>query len=202
MAKRPNPIKDRTGSIDLLELVFVLPIFVLLFYGFFEVWKLVSVRQSLGAATYHAARCRSLYHDPDRPDDDDPTIDDDGYRCEWTLLKELESNSFIDEEDLWGVQIRYRNARGDVICIVTAREMNSPDVRNVCLNGPTSLACGERFDAEAALYVPWPVFATVLSSEGDADPRNLTLVARHRSFIECDPTWQPTPTPTPEPPTP
>jgi len=197
---RPNLIKDRKGSVDLIQLALVLPIFVILLYGFFEVWKIVSVRQSLGAATYHAARCRSLYSDPDRPTGDAPTIDDDGYRCEWGLLKELENNSFIDEEDLWGVEIRYRNAVGDVICVVTAREMNSPKLENICLNGPTSLACGERFDAEAALFLPWPIFSTILSSGGSGEPRSASLTARHRSFIECDPSWQPTPTPTPPPP--
>ena len=186
MINKPDLIRDRKGSVDLIQLVLALPIFILIFYGFFEVWKIVSVRQSLGAATYHAARCRSLY--PGRPIGGGTSLDEDGYRCEWGLLKELVNNSFVEEEDLWGVQIRYRNKNGNVICVVTPGQI-AQDAVNVCPNGPTSLACNEKFDAEAALFLPWSISVPGLPSRG------MTLVARHRSFIECDPNWQPTPLP-------
>ena len=195
MMSGQNLIKDRKGSVDLIQLVLVLPIFVLLSYGFFEAWKIVSVRQSLGMATYHAARCRSLYNDrranyPDRFSDDPDSLDDDRFRCEWGLLHELVNNAFIDEEDLWGVQIRYRNANGDVVCVVTASQIAN-GAENVCPNSPMTFACDQKFDVEAALVLPWPIIVPGLPS------RDMTFVSRHRSYIECPPTWQPTPIPIP-----
>lgn len=56
-------MRDRRGSADLIQFVLILPIFVLIFYGFFEVWRLVSVKQSLHAGTYQAARYLSVNND-------------------------------------------------------------------------------------------------------------------------------------------
>ncbi len=156
-------MRDRRGSTDLLQFVLILPIFVLLFYGSFEVWKIVSVKQSLEAATYQAVRCLSIYHHGD----------EDRYRCERVLLMELVNNNLIDEDDLADLRIRYYDAWG--------REIEDP----------TAVPCDEIFSLEAELPLPWSTFIPGLPS------RNPTLVARHRSYIECGPRWAPTPTPTP-----
>jgi hypothetical protein len=52
-------IKDRRGSTTVQALLFV-AIFVAIVYMTFEVWKVVSIRQSLHGATYQAAKFISL----------------------------------------------------------------------------------------------------------------------------------------------
>jgi len=56
-------MRDRRGSADLIQFVLIVPIFVLIFYGLFEVWKLVSVKGSLRVGTYQAARYLSVNND-------------------------------------------------------------------------------------------------------------------------------------------
>ncbi|MGD9001362.1 MAG: pilus assembly protein [Anaerolineae bacterium] len=178
----------------MLQFVLILPIFVLLLYGSFEVWKIVSVKQSLGAATYQAARCRSVYNECNGVSD----ITDDDFNCERVLLHELADNSFIDWEDLTGVEIRYRDELGNVICVVAVDQSLTP-YRLGCPQDPAALNRNDLFSAEAELFLPWPVLIPGLSSDGSGGARSLTLVARHRSYIECGPRWSPTPTPTPTP---
>jgi hypothetical protein len=187
-------LKDRWGSVDLIQLVLVLPIFVLLLYGSFEVWKIVSVKQSLGAATYQCARCRSVYNNCNGVSD----ITDDDFNCEWVLLNELADNSFIEWEDLTGIQIRYRDERGNVICVV-AVDANLTPYRLSCPQDPARLNRNDKFSVEAELFLPWPIFFPGLFSQGGEASGSPTLLARHRSYIECGPRWRPTPTPTPTP---
>jgi hypothetical protein len=189
-----KPTRDERGSVDLIQLVLVLPIFVLLLYGSFEIWKIVSVKQSLGAATYQAARCRSVYSKCNQV----PSMEDDDFRCERVLLNELEDNSFVDGEDLVGVEIRYRNEDGDVICVLAVNQHLMPE-KISCQQDPTQLGRNQKFDVEAALFLPWPIVVPGLSFEGDEATSSPTLVARHRSYIECGPGWRPTPVPTPLP---
>lgn len=185
-------LKDRRGSVDLIQFVLILPIFVLLLYGSFEVWKIVSVKQSVGAATYQAARCRSVYNNCNGVSD----ITDDNFNCERVLLHELADNSFIDWEDLTGVEIRYRDDEGNVICVVAVDQSLAP-YRLGCPQDPAALDRNERFSVEAELFLPWPIFIPGLFSAGGEASRSPTLVARHRSYIECGPRWRPTPTPAP-----
>jgi Flp pilus assembly protein TadG len=62
--------KDERG-VTVVTFVLVLPIFLLIIFGMFEVWKIMSVRESLHlgmlrAATYLTSEGRYL---PDRPED-------------------------------------------------------------------------------------------------------------------------------------
>ncbi len=187
-------IRDRRGSADLIQLTLVLPIFVLLIYGSFEVWKIVSVKQSLGAATYQAARCRSVYNDCNGVSD----IEDDDFNCERVLLNEVADNGFVDQEDLIGAEIRYRDEQGNVICVVGVNQ--NLDIEKLgCPEDPAGgLGRNEKFDVEAELFLPWPIFIPGLFSDRSGGTRSMTLVARHRSYIECGPQWSPPrPTPTP-----
>ncbi|MGD9029277.1 MAG: pilus assembly protein [Anaerolineae bacterium] len=187
-------LEDKRGSVDLVQLVLVLPIFVLLLYGSFEVWKVVSVKQSLGAATYQCARCRSVYNDCNGVSN----ITEDNFNCEWVLLNELADNSFIDWEDLVGIEIRYRDERRNVICVVAMDQTFRP-YRRSCPEDPARLDRNEKFSVEAELFLPWPIFFSSLFSQGGEASESVTLSARHRSYIECGPRWRPTPTPTPTP---
>lgn len=182
---------DRQGSVNLIQFVVVLPIFVLLIYGSFEIWKIVSVKQSLGAATYQAARCRSVYN-REHPNMGISSVDDEDYPygCEVILLNELIDNSFVDKEDLPGAQIRYRDDSGNVICIITVTQRLVLQ-KGFCNPDPTTLARREKFDVEAELRLPWALFIPGLPSDSP------TLVARHRGYIEGIPRWRPIRTPTP-----
>jgi hypothetical protein len=192
--KRRSLLGDRRGSADLIQFVLVLPIFVLILYGSFEIWKIVSVRQSLGAATFQAARCRSIYSACNGV----RRLSDDDFNCEWVLLNELADNSFIDWEDLVGAEIRYRDERGNVICVVTLAQIMSNGI-DPCPNGPTTLGRNAKFSAEAELLLPWSILIPGLSLEGSDAVENPSLLARHRSYIHCGPQWEPEPTATPTP---
>jgi len=52
-------LKDRRGSTTLQALLFI-AIFVVIIYMSFEIWKVVSIKQSLHAATYQAAKYVAL----------------------------------------------------------------------------------------------------------------------------------------------
>jgi len=54
-----NWTKDKKGSTTIQSLLFII-IFVLILYMSFEVWKVVSIKQSLHAATYQAAKYIAL----------------------------------------------------------------------------------------------------------------------------------------------
>ncbi|HUT16556.1 MAG TPA: TadE family protein, partial [Anaerolineae bacterium] len=54
--------RDTNGTYQLIQFVLILPIFVLILYGSFELLKLASIRQSLETGTYQAARYLSVYH--------------------------------------------------------------------------------------------------------------------------------------------
>lgn len=186
---RSGLVGDRRGSTNLIQFVVVLPIFVLLIYGSFEIWKIVSVKQSLGAATYQAARCRSVYNG-EYPGMGISSIDDEDYPygCELILLNELLDNSFVDREDLVGVEIAYRDDVGNVICVLTVNQQLVLQ-RAFCRPDPTTLGLGERFDVEATLSLPWPLSIPGLPSGSPS------LVASHRGYIEGGPRWRPILTP-------
>ena len=168
-------IKDRRGSVDLIELVLILPIFILLIYGFFEVWKIVSVKQSLDAGTYQAARCLSVY------------LHNGGgearERCDEVLCTELENNKLLTKDDLDHLSIRYYDGRENEIgsyLPCPPRQQNS-----------IRIGCNEIFSIEAELPLPWSIFIPGLRSR-DQNPTP-TFMARHTSYIECGPTWATTP---------
>ncbi len=83
-------MRDKRGSADLIQFVLIVPIFVLIFYGLFEVWRLVSVKGSLRAGTYQAARYLSVNNDRWRYDR--------AVAAE-IIYRELENNSLLDRDE-------------------------------------------------------------------------------------------------------
>ena len=77
-------IRSERGSTQVIEFALILPILVLILYGSFEVWKVVSVKQSLDTAVGKLAQCLRLYHAADRK------------RCERIVSMELGGNSLMD----------------------------------------------------------------------------------------------------------
>jgi len=63
-------VRDKRGA-TVVTYALLFPIFVLLIFGGFEVWKIISIKQSLNAGTYQAARYLSNEGKglPDDPDD-------------------------------------------------------------------------------------------------------------------------------------
>ncbi len=53
-------LRDQRGAVDLIQFALILPIMILIIFGSYEIWRLVSVKQSLYAGTYQAARYVSL----------------------------------------------------------------------------------------------------------------------------------------------
>ena len=59
MVAMVNWIKDRKGSTTVQSLLFI-AIFIVILYMSFEIWKVVSIKQSLQAATYQASKYIAL----------------------------------------------------------------------------------------------------------------------------------------------
>jgi hypothetical protein len=79
-------IKSERGSTQVIEFALILPILVLVLYGSFEVWKVVSVKQSLDVAVGRLAQCLRFYHGNE----------DDRDRCERIVWMELAGNNLMD----------------------------------------------------------------------------------------------------------
>ncbi|MBM3134058.1 MAG: hypothetical protein FJZ89_01975 [Chloroflexi bacterium] len=62
-----NWLRDQRGAVDLIQFALILPIMILIIFGSYEIWRLVSVKQSLYAGTYQAARYVSLNYLIDGP---------------------------------------------------------------------------------------------------------------------------------------
>jgi len=60
-------LRDQRGAVDLIQFALILPIMILIIFGSYEIWRLVSVKQSLYAGTYQAARYVSLNYLIDGP---------------------------------------------------------------------------------------------------------------------------------------
>ena len=176
-------VSDQRGS-PLIEFVLVLPLFLILVFGSFAVWKIVSAKQSLASGTYQAARYlsvegRYLDYAPDL--DDDPDDWQDAARI--IITSELENNSLL------------RPLPQPVITIEPPSRPECP--RQRCMEDRYAVDCllDALFTVRAEITLPQPVRIPFLGSE------TITLEEKRTSYIECGPILGPTPTPTP-PPTP
>jgi hypothetical protein len=120
-------IRGERGSTQVIEFALILPILVLILYGSFEVWKVVSVKQSLDAAVGRLAQCLRLYH----------VDDDDRDRCERIVWMELGGNDLMDGP--LGLTIGYYDAQDRWI----------PD--------PTHLPCNVIFTVKGEVRLPWGI---------------------------------------------
>lgn len=171
-------VLDQWGS-TLIEFVLVLPIFLILVFGSFVVWKIVSAKQSLASGTYQAARYLSveggdLDYAPDL--DDDPDDWQDAARV--IIVRELENNSLL------------RPLPQHVITIEPSSRPKCPEQR--CTEDRYAVDCllDALFTVRAEITLPQPVRIPFLGSE------TITLEEKRTSYIECGPILRPTPTPT------
>ncbi len=133
MSKLP---RDERGA-STVTYVLLLPIFILLIFGALQMWRIISIKQSLHVGTYQTVRCISM-HDPR-----ETTL----AGCESLLHTTLASNGLIDDASARAVKKTYYDADGNVV----------PD--------PTQRAyvpCSERFSMETELTLPWRVIIPYL----------------------------------------
>jgi hypothetical protein len=87
-------LKDKRGAI-LVQTVVILPILVLVVFGGFEVWKVMSVKQSLTSGTAEAARYLSF--NPDGKDEAEEDI----------IYEELLNNDLVGDTPFSSLDIKY-----------------------------------------------------------------------------------------------
>jgi hypothetical protein len=131
-------VKDKRGAI-LVQTMVILPIFILIVFGGFEVWKVMSVKQSLTSGTSEAARYLSFNH---RDVGDRDT-------AEGIIYKELSNNDLIGNTS-FDLDIRYYELSDDLKLVGPI-----PD--------PTTLSCWKVFRVEAKLTLPWTIIIPGLS---------------------------------------
>ena len=147
-------VRDKRGT-SFLTYVLTLPAFILLIFGALQVWRIISIKQSLHVGTYQTVRCLSLY--------DSRNATKAG--CESLLHATLANNGLIGDIPASSLGITYYDNRGVVI----------PD--------PTQSAyvdeCGEVFSMHTELALPWSVVVPFLPA------RDMILHERKSSYIEC-----------------
>jgi hypothetical protein len=167
-------IRGQRGS-TLIQFVLVLPLFLILIFGSFAVWKVVSAKQTLASGTYQAARYLSV---------EGRYL---GYPGEWEyaaqviIARELENNSLL------------RPLPQPIISFGSPSKPKCPE--EDCVNDPGPCLNRALFTVIAEISLPWPVRIPFLGSETET----ITLVERQTSYIECRPIFGPTPTPRPTP---
>lgn len=147
-------LEDKRGASIIIYMV-LLPVFILIIFGALEVWRIISVKQSLHVGTYRTIRCLSMY--------DTRGTTREG--CETLLRTTLTSNGLIDEATANTVQITYYDVDGRVIGDPTL----ATDVSE----------CGELFKMETELSLPWSSVIPYLPE------REMTLIERKSGYIEC-----------------
>ena len=185
-------LKDQRGTYELVQFALILPVFVMLLYGSFEILKLVAIRQSLETGTYQAARYLSVYH---------KTYHDPGYnratleerqQAERLIWESLLASPFISEETPIRVVIRYFNGANQELTSQASFDSACSDIQQSVHNNDPNLVLTVR----TQVTLPWA--GTVLGlSLG-----NVTISSAHSVFVDCGP-WYPwpaeTPLPTPTP---
>jgi Flp pilus assembly protein TadG len=178
---------DRCGAYDLIQFALILPVFVVILYGSFEIYKLISIRQSLSAGTYQAARYLSVYHKYYYDLRYNRSNADDTARAEQLVWQSLRANGFISDSTPLQLAIRYSDGAGRPIS--TPVDFPCPSIRDqLNQSGTASLT----FTVQATASLPWQ------SSVLGLPLGTVTLSSRHTSLIDCGP-WYPPPPPTPTP---
>jgi hypothetical protein len=180
-------LKEERGAYDLIQFALIVPIFVIMLYGSFELIKLVSIRQSLDSGTYQAARYLSVYHRTYYDSKYNRENVDDTLRAERLIWESLLANPHISEATPIQVVIRYFNGAGEEIsspvdfpCWDIKNSLNRPDTSNLI------------FTVRTRLTMPWQTSVLGLSMG------SITVASAHTSFVDCGP-WYPPPRPTPTP---
>ncbi|MFQ5342161.1 MAG: TadE/TadG family type IV pilus assembly protein [Anaerolineae bacterium] len=170
---------DRGDAI--VEFVLVLPIFILMLFGSYEVWKLVHLKQSLEDATIQAARYLSvegLYLMDEPP----------GYPSSW-------------QQNAWNIV--YQELENEPLF----RDVLSPDRLTVVVDAPygepdcpgqdswrTSKAVDRAERAQFFVYSRLKI-PPLIDIPFVGRPEDMILTETHWHYLECGPSLLPTPVP-------
>jgi hypothetical protein len=105
--------------------------FIMIIFGAVQIWRIISIKQSLHLGTYRTVRCLSMF--------DSRQTGLDG--CELLLTATLAQNGLLDDDVETEVRVTYYDREG--------REIRDP-TRDVD-------ECGEVFSMETELTLPWRV---------------------------------------------
>lgn len=173
-----EPLRTDDRGSTMIQFVLVLPVFLVLVFGSYELWKLVHLKQSLEAATIQAARYLSV---EGRFLDNYP---DDWQASAWTIIaRELANESLLRDEI----------ASAELQVEVDSRLGGRPD----CPGEDSRRARLARRRAEQAqffvrsrLQVSSPIRIPWVRA-----PEPLALSEEHWHYMECGPNTIPTPVP-------
>jgi len=185
-------LKDRSGTYQLMQFVLVLPIFVLLLYGSFELMKLASIRQSLETGTYQAARYLSVYHKYYTHAQYNREDADDTWRARHLIEQSLLSNPYVSPDMPLQLEVSYFDGTGQPIW--SPVDFDCAHIRDV-LYSADPMHSELVFTIRTQLTIPWEASVFGLY------PGDVTVTSSHTSFVDCGPWYPPpiplTPTPTP-----
>lgn len=182
--------RDQRGSV-LIEFALVLPIFVLILYASVAIWKVITVKDSLAAATYQAARYLSVrgYWDRTlRPGDSCQ-----GFPWKWQeeaariVGEELSNNPFAALVFPDTVVVSVSGPPSGLSCPICPQGSASPD-----LDTNKNYVRHSLFSVETHLEMAAPAIPFLLTGQS-----RLTLNERQVSYMECRPLFPGEPTPTP-----
>jgi len=104
-------VRDKRGA-TVVTYALLLPILILLILGTFEVWKVISIKQSLNAGTYKAARYLSANND---------RWQDDREKARGIIWRELENNGLLGDDVREWVEIHTPTHRPACEALFTVR---------------------------------------------------------------------------------
>ncbi len=172
--------RDERGN-TIIQFVLILPIFIILVFGSYEIWKLVHIKQTLEAATIQAARYLSVegrYLD---------TFPEDWEGRAWNIIAEELANEAILQDDLGAIELRV-SVESRVGGHISGPECPGEESRRASrARRRAELA---QFVVRSQLTVPSPVRIPLVVT---AD--NLTLWESQWHYLECGPNVIPTPLP-------
>jgi len=177
-------LKDKRGTYELVQFALLVPIFVIILYGSFEMLKLISIRQSLDAGTYQAARYLSVYHRSYVDQSFNRPSVDDRQRAERLIWESLLANPFVPKDAPIYVVVRYFNRDNQEI--PSPIDFPCPQIphNRSLLDDPNMF-----FTVRTQMTLPWRASVLGLSLG------SITLTSAHSSFVDCGP-WYPWPGPT------
>lgn len=187
--------QDRRGSYELIQLALVLPVFVAILLGSYELIRMASARQTLEAATYQAARYLSEYHRyyANEPENVPRYNVDERVQAERLIWESLQANPNFAQAGRVDLVVRYYNGEGQEIaspaefqCNKLGEYVTSPGALQPYKNGLV-------FTVRTWVTIPWKASVLGLSLG------QITLSSAHTSFVDCQPWYPPRVTPTPEP---
>lgn len=160
-------IQDKRGAGNPIEFILILPLLLLLLFGIYEIWRIVSIKESLDRGLLQAAEYWSTCPPT-------PSPQPYKYTAEQIVRRELAHNPLIGSQAGVDLTIEYYDAQ-----------------TGVQIWDPTWLVRPfEPFIITARLAVPWEIKLPLLGS------RRMIIGSKHVAFKE-KPYWVLPPTPTP-----